>query len=119
MTAPVLQVTPASLRKLAQRCQGLSGQVAPPVPAVSTPAWQVSGAAVSSINTGASKAATAMRERMTASSAKLATAAREYEAMDNDGASALAAVAQGGAGTRRSGPHSGADGGAGGLSIPR
>ncbi|MGV0748266.1 hypothetical protein [Mycolicibacter minnesotensis] len=119
MTAPVLQVTPTSLRELAQRCQGLSGQVAPPVPAVSAPAWQVSGAAVSSVNAGASKAAAAIRGRMVASSAKLATAAREYEAMDNDGASALAAVAQGKNGHAPSVPCSGADGGAGGLSIPR
>ena len=57
MTSPVLRVTPVSLRELAQRCAVLSGQVAQALPAASASAWQASGAAASSVNTGASGAA--------------------------------------------------------------
>ncbi|MEB3023684.1 type VII secretion target [[Mycobacterium] crassicus] len=121
MTSPGLRVTPTSLRELAQRCGALADGVTPALPAVSVSAWQTSGAAVSSVNASGSKAAAAMHGRMAASSNKLTTAACEYEAMDNDGAAALAAVPQSGAGITPSAVRgSGADGGAaGGFGIPR
>lgn len=121
MTSPVLRVTPANLRQLAQRCVALADGVAPALPAASASAWQASGAAASTTNVVTSTAATAMRGRMTAGSGKLTTAAQEYESMDNNGAAALAAVPNGGAGftplVRRA---SGVDGGAaGGFGTPR
>lgn len=121
MTSSVLRVTPVSLRVLAQRCVTLADGVVPAPPAASASAWQSSGAAASSMNIGTSKTAAALSGRMTASGSKLTTAAQEYEAMDNDGAAALAAVPQGGAGftplVRRG---SGIDGGAaGGSGTPR
>ncbi|WP_082947023.1 type VII secretion target [Mycolicibacter sinensis] len=121
MTSPGLRVTPASLRELARRCGTLADGIAPPVPAVSASAWQASGAAAGSINAGSSNASAAMRGRMAASSRRLTIAAHEYEAMDNGGAAALAAVPQGGAGITPMAPRgSGADGGtAGGFGIPR
>ncbi|WP_152665352.1 hypothetical protein [Mycobacterium sp. UM_Kg1] len=96
MTSPVLRVSPLSLRTLAQRCAALPGQVAPPLPAASGSAWQSSGAAASTTRVVTSTAATALSGRMTASSGKLTNAAHEYEAMDDNGAAALAAVPQGG-----------------------
>ncbi|MCV7386145.1 hypothetical protein H7K14_20240 [Mycolicibacter longobardus] len=116
MTSPVLQVTPAGLRELAQRCHALAVQVSPTLSPVTASEWQASGAAVSTVNASGAKAAAAIRGRMTASASKLTTAAREYEAMDHDGAAALAAV-------RPSFTplvaRSSTDGGAGGLGIPR
>ncbi|UVO11641.1 type VII secretion target [Mycobacterium sp. SVM_VP21] len=118
MTSPVLRVTPVSLRELAQRCAALSGQVAQALPAASASAWQASGAATSSVNTGASSAGTVSRSRMSANSSKLSIAAREYEAMDHNGAAALAAVPQHAGGLPSLTPRSsGVDGGAGKLGI--
>lgn len=121
MTSPVLRVTPVSLRNLAQRCAALSGQVAPTMPAASGSAWQSSGAAARAANVVTSTAATALRGRMTASSGKLTTAAHEYEAMDTNGAAALAAVPQGGGNFTPLVPRgTGVDrGAAGGLGTPR
>lgn len=121
MTSPVLRVTPASLRELAQRCEALSGQVAPTLPAVSASTWQASGAATSTVSAGTSKAAAALQGRMTASSNKLRTAAHDHEAMDNHGAADLSAVARGGAGFTPLVPRgSGIDAGAaGGFGAPR
>lgn len=57
---------------------------------------------------------------MTASAGKLTKAAHEYEAKDNDGAAALAAVPRGVAGFTPLVPRgSGTDGGAAGLGMPR
>ncbi|MEZ0384167.1 type VII secretion target [Mycobacterium sp. pW045] len=122
MTSPAsLQVTPASLRELAQRCEALAAQVAPMPPAVTASSWQDSAAAVSTTNAGGSRAATAMRGRMTATSNKLTTAAHDYEAMDNDGAAALAAVTRRPAGLTPLAPRGSGidDGAAAGFGIPR
>ncbi len=119
MTSPVLRVTTVSLRELAQRCTSPSDQVAPALPAAAAPAWQATGTATSTVNAGASTAATAMRGRMTASSGKLTTAAHDYEAMDQAGAAALAAVPQHSPGLPPLVPRSGVDGGAAGLGTPR
>jgi hypothetical protein len=122
MTSPApLQVTPASLRELAQRCQALAARVAPMLPAVTASGWQASAAAASTANTGGAKTAAAMQGRMTAASNKLTTAAHDYEAMDNDGAAALAAVSRRAAGFTPLAPRgSGADGGAAaGFGLPR
>ncbi|MEB3033870.1 type VII secretion target [[Mycobacterium] nativiensis] len=119
MTSPALRVTPGDLHELAQRCRALAAGIAPTLPAVSASAWQASGAAASSVNAGGSNAAAAMRGRITANAGKLTTAAHEYEAMDNDGAAALAAVPQGGPGITPLVPRLGADGGAGGFGVPR
>ncbi|MGV0626916.1 hypothetical protein [Mycolicibacter minnesotensis] len=118
MTSPALQTTPAGLRELAQRCTELASQVAPSLPEVTASAWQATGAATTTVNTGAGKTALSMRGRMTARANKLSSAANQYEAMDHDAAGALAAVPQ-----RPEPPalptKTGADGGAGGLGIPR
>lgn len=115
MSSPVLQVTPVSLRELAQRCAVLSGQVAPTMPAASASAWQSSGAAASTMKVDTSTAATALSGRMTTSAGKLTKAAQEYEAMDQSGAAALAAVPQGGGNFTPMVPRgSGVDGGAAG-----
>ncbi len=122
MTSPApLQVTPAGLRELAQRCEDLAAQVAPILPAVSAPGWQASAAAVSTANAGGGKAAAAMRARMMSSARALYTAAHDYEAMDHDSATALAGVPPGGAGFTPLVPRgSGADGGAAsGIGTPR
>ncbi|MEB3034558.1 type VII secretion target [[Mycobacterium] nativiensis] len=118
MTSPVLRVTPVSLRELAQRCAALSGQVAPALPTTTSAAWQSSGAATSSINTGASSVGAASKTRMIATSNKLGTAAGEYESMDHYGAAALAAVPQHAGGLPSLIPRSsGVDGGAGKLGV--
>lgn len=114
MTAPVLRVDPANLRQLAQRCQALSGQIAPALPAVTASAWQATRTATSTVNAVTSTAATAMRGRMTASSGKLTRAAQEYQSMDHEGAVDLAAVPASSAGFTPLVPRSSADGGGGG-----
>lgn len=121
MTSPALQVTPSSMRELAQRCERRSSQVAPVLPAVSTAAWQASAAAASTVNAGGRKTATAIQHRMPASAGKLTAAARKYQVMDNDGAAALAAVPQGAASITPLSPRgSGADGAAAsGFGVPR
>lgn len=121
MTSPLLRVTAVSLRELAQRCEALANGVAPNLPAASASPWQASGAATSTVNAATSTAATAIRGRMTANSNKLGTAAHDYEAMDNDGATALAAVRRGGAGITPLVPRGSAiDGGAAsGFGAPR
>lgn len=120
MTSPVLRVTPAGLRELAQRCGALAAGVAPTLPSVRASVWQASAAAAGTVNADGSKAAVAMRGRMTANAGKLTTAAHEYESTDNDGAAALATVPQGGAGITPLVPRgSGVDGGsAGGFGTP-
>ncbi|MEO6795325.1 MAG: hypothetical protein ABI253_12960 [Mycobacterium sp.] len=121
MTTPALRVTAVGLRELAQRCEILSGQVAPRLSPVTASTWQTSGAAASTVNAGTSKAATALRGRMATGSNKLGTAAHEYVAMDNHAATALAAVPRGGAGITPVAPcGSGVDGGAAGaFGTPR
>ncbi|MEB3070377.1 hypothetical protein [[Mycobacterium] vasticus] len=120
MTSPVQRVTPVWLRELAQRCETLVGRVAPALPAVTASDWQASGASVNTVNAGGTMAAAAVRGRMTASAGKLTKAAHEYEAKDNDGAAALAAVPRGVAGFTPLVPRgSGTDGGAAGLGMPR
>lgn len=119
MTSPVVQVTPVSLRTLAQLCEALASQVAPHLPTASSSAWQASGTAASTVNAETGKAAAAMRLRMTASARKLTTAAQQYEAMDHNNTAALAAVPTGGAGFIPLAPGTGTDGGSGGLEISR
>ncbi|CQD02131.1 MULTISPECIES: type VII secretion target [Mycobacterium] len=109
MTSPVLRVTPASLREFAQRCEALSGQVAPALPAETISAWQSTGAAASTVNAGMRTVGTACKSRMTANGSKLIKAASAYQNQDDHSAQRLTAV----------GSHlpagSGTDGGAGGL----
>jgi hypothetical protein len=115
MTTPGFRVIPHGLRTLAQRCETLAGQAGADLPAVTASAWQSSGAATMTVNTGASRAATVFASRMRATAAKLMLAADGYEAMDDGGAAALAGVASGVSG----GGYSSGDGGAGGLGLPR
>ncbi|MGB3333293.1 MAG: type VII secretion target [Mycobacterium sp.] len=118
MTSPALRVTPVSLRELAQRCTVLSGQLAPALPAATASGWQFSGAATSSVNSGASSVGTASKTRMTGTSNKLGTAARGYESMDHNNATTLAAVPQHAGGLPSLVPrNSGVDGGAGTLGV--
>jgi len=109
MTAPTLKVTPEGLRSVAQRCEALAATVAPALPTVTVSAWQTTGAATSTVNTGMSKTGTACKSRMAASGGKLTTAASNYQAQDDHAAQRLTAV----------GSHlpaaSGTDGGAAGL----
>ncbi|RRR40294.1 hypothetical protein EHH44_20670 [Mycolicibacter terrae] len=114
MTTPGLRVVPEGLRARAQRCDVLAGQVAVTLPTVAAPSWQSSSAAATAVSAGANRVGMVLGSRMHATAAELTAAARDYEAMDDGGAAALAAVGSGAPGGSPSG-----DGGAGGLGLPR
>lgn len=81
---------------------------------MTAPAWQSSGAAATAVSAGANRVGAVLASRMQASATKLTEAARDYEAMDDGGAAALAAVDSGAPGGYPRG-----DGGAGGRGLPR
>ena len=132
VTTETLRVIPDGLRALAQRCEGLGDQLDTPLPPVSTPGWQASGAGASTVSGNADSADAALAGRMRQTAADLQSAAQDYESMDDGGAAALASV---GAGVSAAGdggagamggipftpltPRTAGDGGAGGLGMPR
>lgn len=105
---------PDGLRTLAQRCDALAGQVRASLPTIASPSWQASGPAATTVSVGANRVGAVLAGRMQATATKLTEAARDYEAMDDGGAAALAAVSSG-----LPGGYPRGDGGAGGLGLPR
>lgn len=104
---------PDGLRTLAQRCDALAGQVRASLPTMASASWQASGAAAATtVSVGANRVGAVLAGRMRATATKLTEAAHDYEAMDDGGAAALAAVSSG-----LPGGYPRGDGGAGGLAI--
>jgi hypothetical protein len=114
VTTPGLRVVPDGLRALAQRCEQLAGQVAVTPPTMTAPSWQSSGAAATAVSAGAGRVGKVLASRMQATAAKLTVAANDFEAMDDGGAAALAAVGL----SAPAGGFPNVDGGAGGLGLP-
>lgn len=106
---------PDGLRALAQRCEALAGQGAVSLPTVTASSWQSSGMATTAVSAGANRVGTVLASRMQATAAKLNTAAHGYQAMDDGGAAALAAVGS----NEPAGGYPNSDGGAGGLGLQR
>lgn len=65
------------------------------MPTTASPTWQSSGAAATAVSAGANRVSAVLANRMQATATKLTEAARDYEAMDDGGAAALAAVSSG------------------------
>lgn len=113
VTTETLRVIPGGLRALAQRCDGLGEQLQTPLPPVSTPGWQESGAGARTVSGNAGTADAVLAGRMRETATGMQQAARDYESMDDGGAAALAGVGASIGGFPRG--FSGGDGGAGGL----
>ena len=115
MTTPGLRVGPDGLRALAQRCEELASEVAVTLPTRTALSWQSSEVAATAVSAGTGRVGKILASRMQATASKLTGAANDFEAMDDGGAAALAAVGS----SAPAGGYQNVDGDAGGLGLPR